>query len=362
MDTLTYSPKVEAYAAVTNGDSTEYYDLTKDITSCSVVRNIDAASSFTIKLQNKNGKYNNVFTPMDRIVIFATGADGKRYQQLTGYIKKVPKFILFNQDFAMEGRCPIYRLQELWWDPDLALSQQLLGMSDTDSNWDKVIKRLLVEVAGMSEDQIYVGDVPAEVINWAYQLYAAQKSDIADTKALVEDFYNIIKTSSPAFASGGDSSSSGDSAANGTLGEGETITVPDSLAQTGIIGDCTYIESPSSSGFWVGDCLKVYNKWASAGKKWFSKIATLDGRYLIAMRPRFGSVGDKVDVLLEDGTVMNCTMLDTKGSDAAEWGHDYGSGYSLVEFEAEVGFKTADVPSNWRGKKVKSVTNCGSIL
>lgn len=210
MEILTYSPKVEAYVAATNNGSTVYYDLTQDITSCSVNRKVDAASTFSIKLQNKNGKYNDLFAPMDRVVIYATGADGKRYQQMTGYIKSVPKFRLFNQDFNIEGRCSIYRLQELFWDPSLNASQRALGMSDTDSNWDKVLKTLLMDVAGMDSSQIYVGDVPAEVINWAYQLYAAQKEDIADTKTLVEDFYSVIKTSSPTFASSSSGASTSD--------------------------------------------------------------------------------------------------------------------------------------------------------
>ena len=220
MDILTYSPKVEAYVAVTgkDGKTSAYYDLSQDITSCSITRELDAASSFTIKLQNKNGKYNGIFTPMDRVLIFATGADGKRYQQLTGYIKKVDRFTLFASDFTIEGRDVMYQLQELWWDPDLTASQELLIRTDyyksKDAGFSGVIKALLVDVAGWNENRIYISPtLPDEVINWAYELYEAQKSDIADTKTMVEDFYNIMATSG-LLTGGSSNGSSGGTAGN----------------------------------------------------------------------------------------------------------------------------------------------------
>ena len=357
MEILTYSPKVEVYAAVTSGGDTAYYDLSRDVVSCSVKRELNKAASFSVKLQNKGGKYDGVFTPMDRVAIYATGADGVRHGQLTGYITSVPSFRLFSADYTISGYCPLYRLQELYWDPSLYASQCVLGKEGHADDWSTVVERLLVNVAGMDKSDIYIGDVPEDAVNFAYELYAAQKADIQDAETLVEDFYNVVNTSGPKFTSSAGSSSGG-ATTSGTLGSGEVIEIPDSLEQSGIIGDYTPLDTIS----WCSTQAEVYNMWVSAGKPYSNGIATLDGRYLIAMRERFGVVGDKVDILLEDGTVINCTLMDIKGSDAEEWGHMFGTGYSLVEFEATYGFATSDVPENWAYKKVKSVTNCGSIF
>lgn len=202
MEILTYSPNVEAYVAVTGqgGKVSAYYNLSQDITSCNINRKMDAASTFTIKLQNKNGKYNGIFTPMDRIIIYATGADGKKYQQLSGYITTVDRFTLFAQDFTIKGKDVLYQLQELFWDPNLTESQNALMRSDyydkQDAGFSGVIKTLLVNIAGWDESRIYISPTfPDEVINWAYELYDAQKSDIEGIKTIVDDFYNIMATS-----------------------------------------------------------------------------------------------------------------------------------------------------------------------
>ena len=72
MRVLSYSPNIEAYVAVRTKDGYAYYDISQDIVSCSVSRAENEASTFNIRLQNVGGKYNNLFTPMDRITIYAT--------------------------------------------------------------------------------------------------------------------------------------------------------------------------------------------------------------------------------------------------------------------------------------------------
>ena len=157
-----------------------------------------------------------------------------------------------------------------------------------------------------------------------------------------------------------DASGGGDLLGNGTVGKGTTVEVPSSVPQTGIIGDYTgWVRSD-----WVEPVKSVYNRWIAQGRKWNNKIAVVDNRYLVAVRPKFGKVGDALDIKLEDGTVINAVMGDTKGSDAgSEWGHYFGSKISLVEFEADPPFRTNEhVPKQWLNKKVKSITNCGSIM
>lgn len=145
-----------------------------------------------------------------------------------------------------------------------------------------------------------------------------------------------------------------------------TVDIPSTLSQTGVIGDCTYIEKPSSIGFWVDDRLKIYNLWANAGKQWWWDVAYYDGRLLIAMTKKFGSVGDKVDIYLANGDIIGGILMDRKDEtdeNCNEWGHTKWTspGTSLVEFEAKVGFQTGDLYPSWKGQKVTKVNNLGSI-
>ena len=122
MKILSYSPSVEAY--VRSGNLDKYIDLTPDIVQCSVSRKTDAASEFSMTLQNPNWKYNGVFTPFDPIVIFATKVE--RRKLFTGYISTCDAFQLYQGDFKLSGVCTLYRIQQTFWDPLIYESQQLL--------------------------------------------------------------------------------------------------------------------------------------------------------------------------------------------------------------------------------------------
>lgn len=139
-----------------------------------------------------------------------------------------------------------------------------------------------------------------------------------------------------------------------------TITVPGNVPQTGIIGDYTpYANISWSSGT---PQRRLFNEWRDAGSPYNARIAYYQQRFLVAMRPKFGSVGDKVDIHLANGSIIYAILADEKGEDAGnEWGHYFGNAISLVEFEAESGYSTSDVPNNWRSVHVDYVENQGSI-
>ena len=202
MRVLSYSPKIEAYACVGKSPFT-YLDLTDDIVSASVSRNVDGASTFSVRLQNKDGKYFDVFQPMDRVKVYVTKVE--RTALIIGYITSTPKFSLYGTDLEVSGSCPIYRLQQLYWDPQLWASQELLGYNAMTDNWDDVFVNLLTEVAGYDESQILVGSMPGEVIEWARDLYAVRANNIEQSSQMLEEFYNVLQTHGPKFSSGGSS-------------------------------------------------------------------------------------------------------------------------------------------------------------
>lgn len=207
MKILSYAPHIEAYVAVTGkGGSVSYYDLSPDITSARVTRNVDTNSSFDITLQNKGGKYNGVFTPMDKIVIYMTKTD--RHRILTGYIRQVDVFTLFPDNFHLSGSCTLYQLQQLYWDPAVQESYMMM-VDETSMNtegwrgFSNVIWKLMNNVGAWSPDRVKIGNIPQEVLTWAHSLYQAKLEDIGQIKSMVNEFYEILQTSGPMLGGGG---------------------------------------------------------------------------------------------------------------------------------------------------------------
>ena len=149
---------------------------------------------------------------------------------------------------------------------------------------------------------------------------------------------------------------------------GSAIDIPTNIVQAGISAIYTnYIAFR-----WAYNQGKVYDKWVAAGRKSNRNIATLDGYYLIAVKPIFGTVGDKMSVILNDGTVINAIMADAKGTEngttgAALYGHNQNGRINVLEWEVYDGttgnyVRNGPDLSGWEGKTVKRIINGGSIL
>lgn len=59
-------------------------------------------------------------------------------------------------------------------------------------------------------------------------------------------------------------------------------------------------------------------------------ICVYDGRTLVALTPVFGSIGDYVDLLLADGTVLSTIIVDEK-ADAGLYGHERDGWTNVIE-------------------------------
>lgn len=141
-----------------------------------------------------------------------------------------------------------------------------------------------------------------------------------------------------------------------------TVTIPGNVRQTGIIKNNTnysYYYGKWNKGT---DQERVAEMWNEAGRQQSNGIATLNGRYLVAVSPIFGLSGDIIDVVLDDGTVIPCIIGDAKGSDAtSQYGHMFGSSVDVIEWES-YGSKEDIVIDQWDGKNVVQIINKGSIL
>lgn len=199
MRTYCYAPSVNVYAAVRGRNGDTYYDLSEDIVSCIVNRVTDTYSSFSITLMNKQLKYNNLFSPFDRIAIVAN-KDGNSYRLLTGYITKTDVFTLFETNFKIEGKDTLYRLSQLYFDPNLHETRKLLAESTPNQidneGWAR-LHTVLTKIAGWPESMIDISrSIPMNVVTWAKELYVAQKSDYEQSEQIISDMFGAIVNSS----------------------------------------------------------------------------------------------------------------------------------------------------------------------
>lgn len=199
MDVLAYSPSIEAYVRRERNGEVSYVDLTEDIVSARVSRNSDTNSTFSLTLQNKNWKYNGFFMPFDAIVIYATKLE--RYRLFSGYITDVDAFRLYQGDFNMSGKCTLYRIQQLYWDPGIVDSWNILAMQNSaNKDWkgyEETIRTLLTEVGGWKDEAIFIGMIPDDVIRWAKDIYIAKQKDVEQSRAMLDDFYKMLSNAGP---------------------------------------------------------------------------------------------------------------------------------------------------------------------
>lgn len=118
----------------------------------------------------------------------------------------------------------------------------------------------------------------------------------------------------------------------------------------------------------------VHDAWVGAGCEYEDGFAVLDGRYLIATTVLFGKPGDMVDFYLEDGTVLNCTIADTKCEEVTDWDNNPANmwghldGRCVVEFEVhpqfyfQFGNPGTDEWHPELQQSVRSSTSIGSIF
>lgn len=200
---MSYNPSVEAHIATDD----KVYDVSDDVTSASVIRKVDAPSSFSITLQNKGWKYNGLFQPMDRATILMS-KDGSPIRQITGYVTSADRFDLYGHSLKLSGKCSMYRLQQLYWDPGLVESQMALYTSgfasgQFDAGYGATIMRLLSSVAGMDPSSVLIDSVlPQGVVDWARSLYQAKLEDLQIAKDMSQEFFKVLRESGPQATSG----------------------------------------------------------------------------------------------------------------------------------------------------------------
>lgn len=205
---LTYTPMIHAQIGTVENCSAKAYDISDDIVRFSINLKTDDSSDFSITLKNENDKYVGKFSPMDKIVIWLTKSE--RYQILSGYLQKVPYFNLNSGEVTITGRDVLFRLQRLFWDPNIESSYWLtFGNQDNTSQdggyWKKGV-RLLQAACNWPADKISIGQIPDDVIEWATSMYQVRLSDTQGAD-LVNQIYEMLQTSGPKIGQEGSTTS-----------------------------------------------------------------------------------------------------------------------------------------------------------
>ena len=206
-----YAPSVEAYVYTSDKDNPKMYDISKDIISGSVSRKVDAPSTASLKLASEAYKYDRLFKPMDRIVIYMTKQD--RRKVFTGYITSVPLYSVAGA-VTIGCECTLALLQRLFWDAGLQASvdeyykpAEGLGFNtniDTanansrDGGMSAAIRNVLTNVAKWNSGDIIIGDIPKELAEYAAEVYTITNSEDEAYKQAMLSLFQMGTTSGTA--------------------------------------------------------------------------------------------------------------------------------------------------------------------
>ena len=178
MGTIIYSPGVRAviYASA----SKQYVDISNDIASGNVTLNQTAPHSVSLNIANKTGKYSGLFVPNDRIAVML-----KRTRWLkvfTGYLNEVPYLMVYPKNITITATCTLKRLQFHFWDPhwQQAVTWIIKHVIPTGTGVDmrKLIKTMLVQIAGWDATKIHIGGFPPKWSTQLLSLWASLQSKL----------------------------------------------------------------------------------------------------------------------------------------------------------------------------------------
>lgn len=167
--TMVYAPEVIVRIVTKAGT----LDVSEDIVSGRVTNRIDAASDFSLVLNNRFAKYTNKIGRMDRIVIFL-----KRIhwvQVFAGYVSVVPVVDLYPTTTTITGACTIKRLQNFYWAPTLPASREIMYQGgsiavtpgERDSGIGNMILNVMSKAGAWKEETVHIQNLPERFLEFA---------------------------------------------------------------------------------------------------------------------------------------------------------------------------------------------------
>ena len=198
--TYFYSPDVKIFVKSSSIKDKDgkflIIDLSDDIISFTVNRELNSTSTASFTVANKGWKYtvppasisNSISLPvetMDQVVIYLKRDNYLQY--FTGYITYAPILTLIPQPVTFQAHCSIYKIQNTFWDVNnLAFQSLMPGMLMTTNNnasqWGdgsaaQGILNVLSNVVGVPLSSIHVAAIPSKWIANAAQTYNLLQSN-----------------------------------------------------------------------------------------------------------------------------------------------------------------------------------------
>lgn len=220
MERLVYSPEIFAYIYTASG---QFIDISNDIISGSLDRNVNEISRVSLQIQNRynsNGKpiYMGRIMPMDRIVIYLKKT--KPILVFSGYLDLVPYYQPMPKPITIEASCTLKRLEFTYWDPGIetvysklyelgfiydpkngsgflpdntvAGSKRSTAEGEIqDTGFGALLRFLLVDVGQWNEKSIYISPLPKEWVTRAAGIY---QQTLDDSKQLQEYLTNFLES------------------------------------------------------------------------------------------------------------------------------------------------------------------------
>jgi cell wall-associated NlpC family hydrolase len=250
---LVYAPSVQAYIQ-SGTDRSSITNITNDIISGSITRRTDAPSSASLTLQNRDGKYNGTFLPMDRIIIYLKKV--KPILVFSGYLDTVPFLQPVPGPATITASCTLKLLEFTYFDPALPRVQAMMakfvgagdkfaatpqaggqpfmffdmenanGIVNNDKNVSEVgfgrMLHFLVSVVGnWDAKKVHILDIPDGWIETSVALFEQIQKNEAETASNVKEIVKKLLTSSVktvTTATGADSSNTTSASYDGSGG------------------------------------------------------------------------------------------------------------------------------------------------
>lgn len=247
--TMVYTPEITALIVTKAGT----LDVSDDIISGRLTRRIDAASDFSLKLNNrapfgaKQGKYTGKIGRMDRIVIFMKRINW--VQVFSGLVTVVPVADLYPSTCTITGVCTIKRLQSFYWNPYTVASRALMSQSNTlasapnqlDSGIGTMLTNILVKAGNWKEKDVHIQNLPPAWLEFAKQVQFQNKTPAEQQEAYLKVVsemlgVNINGTSAGAGAEFGVNLPAGAGGSVAPGGAGVVFTYPQLIAQAYAVG------------------------------------------------------------------------------------------------------------------------------
>lgn len=235
MHRLVYSPKAFVYVET---DLNGLINLSEYVVSGNVNRKINQVSTAEVTIRNPYRKFTQpgkpTFHPMDRITIWLQRLPGHPVQVFTGYLDRAPYYQLYPGTCTLTASCTLKRLEYTFWDPALPFMADFMEAYHWEANFvngtlmgpvgggtdelgqekqrnasiAELLFAVLKHVGNWDEKQIFIEDLPPDLLPRLGQLMAALQEENSEVEKHLNNFLEAI-VGAGAIGSGGDDSSAG---------------------------------------------------------------------------------------------------------------------------------------------------------